>query len=168
MRGQSMVEYGIIVGLIAIMVGTVAIAYGPAMIHWYENREITEQQGNAALSELMYANNGISFSQVSPSASTCNLGQTVTITARLMNADGSPAGGVDVVWAISGGGLTDWSYGPAQGSFVKASPYTIRTTPEGYVALSFKPNAGSGTPTFSLTATSGMYEATGSTSVQVP
>lgn len=163
-----MVEYGIIVGLIAIMVGTVAIAYGPAMIHWYENRAVTEQQGNAALSELMYANNGISFSQLAPSSSTCNLGQTVTITARLMNADGSPAAGADVVWVVSGGGLTGWSYGPVQGSFVKASPYTIRTTADGYVALHFKPSSGSGTPTFSLTATSGMYEATGSTSLQVP
>ena len=89
-RGQSMVEYGIIVGLIAIMVGTVAIAYGPAMIHWYENRAVTEQQGNAAISELMYANNGISFSEITRSATVVALHQQVAINGRVMNADGSP------------------------------------------------------------------------------
>lgn len=167
-RGQSMVEYGIIVGLIAIMVGTVAIAYGPAMIHWYENRAVTEQQGNAAISELMYANNGISFSEITRSATVVALHQQVAINGRVMNADGSPASGVEVAFTISGGGLTAWAYAPTTGSFVRGNPYTIKTNASGYAGLTFQPVAGSGTPTFTLTATSGIYEATGSISVQVP
>ncbi len=162
-----MVEYGIIVGLIAIMVGTVAIAYGPAMIHWYENRAVTEQQGNAALSELMYANNGITMT-VSPSAGTVALGTPVVITALVKNVDGSPAVDALVSWSISGGGLTGWGYSTAQGTYVDGGGYTIRVDAQGYAGLRFTPNSGSGTPAFSLTATSGMYEATASTSVQVP
>lgn len=52
--GQGMIEYALILGLLAIIVLVGVYSFGPAVVDLYENRVASEQDAGASISATVY------------------------------------------------------------------------------------------------------------------
>ncbi len=101
-RGQGMVEYGLIIGLVALVVVAVFLLLGDNLRAMFSNAAGEQQadNGRAALSALLYGAPGTGTITLS-----CNSSWTMmnnyTVSATVTGADGAPAAGVPVTLQLS-------------------------------------------------------------------
>lgn len=165
-RGQGLVEYGMIIGLLAVTVLAVFMLFGDSLQNMVAAAVDGETAGEsrAAVSSLMYRGGGSGSITINCSGSWAMV-QNNTITATVKDAGGLPLGDVPVTLQLN---LISNCYigGAAQGAGSGSS--TLSTGADGTVSWNgCQERGGTGSGSATVTATVGGSEVEASQSITV-